>query len=55
MRLKLIGLALLASASAAAFAQPGQPAAPRAVEKPAALTADGIPPVPAELAERTRP
>ncbi len=55
MRLKLFGLALLASASAAAFAQPSQPAAPRAVEKPAALTADGIPPVPAELAERTRP
>ena len=25
------------------------------MEKPAALTADGIPPVPAELAARTRP
>ena len=55
MRLKLFGLVLLASTATAVIAQTGQPAAPRAVEKPAALTADGIPPVPAELADRTRP
>ena len=54
MRRKLLGLVLLASASAV-VAQTAQPTAPRVVEKPAALTADGIPPVPADLAERTRP
>lgn len=54
MRLKLLGLVLLASASAV-VAQTAQPTTPRAVEKPAALTADGIPPVPTELADRTRP
>ena len=37
----------------AAFAQSG--AAPEAVEKPAALVAEGIPPVPKALADRTRP
>ena len=52
MRLTLIA-ALLALPLTAALAQGG--AEPAAVEKPAALTADGIPPVPAELAARTRP
>jgi dipeptidyl aminopeptidase/acylaminoacyl peptidase len=52
MRLTL-ALALLALPLTAAFAQ--ESAAPPAVEKPAALVADGIPPVPAELASQTRP
>jgi len=52
MRLTLIA-ALLAMPLTAALAQGG--ATPAAVEKPAALTADGIPPVPAALADRTRP
>ncbi|HMG46861.1 MAG TPA: prolyl oligopeptidase family serine peptidase [Allosphingosinicella sp.] len=52
MRLTLIA-ALLALPLTAALAQTS--AEPAAVEKPAALTADGIPPVPAELAARTRP
>jgi acetyl esterase/lipase len=52
MRLTLIA-ALLALPLTAALAQQGD--APAAVEKPAALTADGIPAVPAELAARTRP
>jgi len=52
MRLTLIA-ALLALPLTAALAQGSD--APAAVEKPAALTADGIPPVPADLAARTRP
>ena len=52
MRLTLV-TALLAMPLSAALAQGG--AAPAAVERPAALTADGIPPVPAALADRTRP
>ena len=52
MRLKLFALIALVPLTALA-AQDA--AAPPAVEKPAALTADGIPPVPAELAARTRP
>jgi dipeptidyl aminopeptidase/acylaminoacyl peptidase len=52
MRLTL-AIALLALPLTAAFAQ--ESAAPPAVEKPAALVADGIPPVPAELAAQTRP
>ena len=52
MRLTLIA-ALLALPLTAALAQ--ESGAPAAVEKPAALTADGIPPVPAELAASTRP
>ena len=52
MRLKLLAL-VLAFPMAAALAQGNQPAA--VVAKPAALVADGIPPVPAELAARTRP
>jgi len=52
MRLKLFALIALAPLTALA-AQDA--AAPPAVEKPAALTADGIPPVPAALAARTRP
>jgi dipeptidyl aminopeptidase/acylaminoacyl peptidase len=52
MRCRLAA-ALLLTPLGAALAQ--QAAAPTAVEKPAALTADGIPPVPAELAARTRP
>jgi len=52
MRLTL-AIALAALPLSAAFAQEG--AAPPAVEKPAALVADGIPPVPAELAAQTRP
>ena len=52
MRLTLIA-ALLAMPLTAALAQQG--AAPAAVGRPAALTADGIPPVPAALADRSRP
>jgi dipeptidyl aminopeptidase/acylaminoacyl peptidase len=52
MRLTLIA-ALLALPLTAVLAQEG--AAPQVVEKPAALTADGIPAVPADLAARTRP
>jgi dipeptidyl aminopeptidase/acylaminoacyl peptidase len=46
MRLRLCLLAATAAVAAPLFA---------AVEKPAALVADGIPPVPNELAEKTRP
>jgi dipeptidyl aminopeptidase/acylaminoacyl peptidase len=52
MRFKLAA-ALLLTPLGAVIAQ--EAATPPAVEKPAALTADGIPPVPAELAARTRP
>ena len=52
MRLGLL-IAIAAFPTAAALAQAGD--APQAVPKPAALVADGIPPVPAELAARTRP
>ena len=44
-------LALIVAVSVSPLAA----AAPDTVEKPAALVADGIPPVPAELAARTRP
>jgi dipeptidyl aminopeptidase/acylaminoacyl peptidase len=58
MRLKLLVLSL-AFPAAALLAQPApqQPAQAEAnvVARPAALVADGIPPVPADLAERTRP
>jgi hypothetical protein len=48
-------LPMIATA-AAAQTQPAQgPAAPAMVEKPAALTADGIPGVPAAIAEGSRP
>ncbi|TCD01938.1 S9 family peptidase [Erythrobacteraceae bacterium CFH 75059] len=62
-----LSLALMLSANAAAqpVAQPGsntpaavaggEQAGVREVPRPAALVADGIPPVPAELAQRTRP
>jgi hypothetical protein len=46
MRLRICLLAAAALIAAPALAD---------VEKPAALVADGIPPVPDELAERTRP
>src|SRR5205085_3577698 len=49
----LLIAALLALPLTAALAQGN--ATPAMVEKPAALIADGIPPVPAALAERTRP
>lgn len=49
-----LAAALLALPLTAAFAQAPAPA-PAVVAKPAALTADGIPAVPAELAARTRP
>jgi dipeptidyl aminopeptidase/acylaminoacyl peptidase len=52
MRLTL-AIAIAALPLSAAFAQ--ENTAPAAVEKPAALVADGIPPVPAELANQTRP
>jgi dipeptidyl aminopeptidase/acylaminoacyl peptidase len=52
MRLKLLAAILLLPLTAA-LAQ--ESAAPPAVEKPAALVADGIPPVGAALAARTRP
>ena len=54
MRLALCAALLLTSASA--FAQEQQAAVnPDTVPKPAAIVADGIPPIPAELAARTRP
>lgn len=53
MRVKLLILALAVPA-VAAFAQSDQ-AAPTAVPKPAALVADGIPAVPADLSRTTRP
>jgi dipeptidyl aminopeptidase/acylaminoacyl peptidase len=53
MRLTL-AIALAALPLTAAFAQESA-APPAAVEKPAALVADGIPPVPAALANQTRP
>ena len=52
MRFRLAA-ALLLTPLGAALAQQAAPSP--AVEKPAALTADGIPPVPADLAARTRP
>ncbi|HYJ51831.1 MAG TPA: prolyl oligopeptidase family serine peptidase [Allosphingosinicella sp.] len=52
MRFRLAA-ALLLTPLGAALAQ--QAASPPAMEKPAALTADGIPPVPADLGARTRP
>ena len=55
MRPKLLALPLLLVPLAAAAQTGSQPAAPRMVEKPAALTADGIPAIPAAIAERTRP
>jgi dipeptidyl aminopeptidase/acylaminoacyl peptidase len=45
--------ALWAVAPLVAYAEP--PAQPATVEKPAALVADGLPPVPAELVSRSRP
>ena len=44
---------LAATCAVAASAQVGAPS--EAVEKPAALVAEGIPPVPQALADRTRP
>ncbi len=57
MRLKLLTTCLFLPAllGVAHAQQPTAPAAPRMVEKPSALTADGIPAVPMDLAERTRP
>lgn len=49
----ILAAALFALPLTAALAQQG--GGPAAVEKPAALVADGIPPVPADLAARTRP
>ncbi len=54
MRLKLAALALVVPLTAA-LAQADPAAEAPAVEKPAALVADGIPPVPAALAAQTRP
>ncbi|KLE35264.1 S9 family peptidase [Aurantiacibacter luteus] len=54
MRLLVPTLAALL-ASTSAFAQDAADASVDVVVKPAAITADGIPPVPAELAEATRP
>ena len=53
MRLKLLAAALAMLPASLAFAQGDT--APAVAPKPAALTADGIPPVPLELAQRTRP
>jgi dipeptidyl aminopeptidase/acylaminoacyl peptidase len=53
MRLKLLAAALIIMPPALVSAQ--SVTAPAAAPKPAALTADGIPPVPLELAQRTRP
>ena len=48
-------IAALALPLAPAMAQEAKPAAPPAAPKPAALVADGMPDVPAELASATRP
>jgi dipeptidyl aminopeptidase/acylaminoacyl peptidase len=53
MRLKLLAAMLVILPASLASAQSGT--APAAAPKPAALTADGIPPVPLALAQRTRP
>ncbi len=53
MRLKLLAAALAVLPPAIVSAQSGD--APAAVARPAALTADGIPAVPADLAVRSRP
>ena len=53
MRLKLLA-AMLVILPAPLLATQGADA-PASAPKPAALTADGIPPVPLELAQRTRP
>ena len=45
----------LAQEAAAPAAPAGPPAAPPAAPRPAALVADGMPPVPAEIAARSRP
>ncbi|HZG46705.1 MAG TPA: prolyl oligopeptidase family serine peptidase [Allosphingosinicella sp.] len=59
MRWKLLTtclfLPVLATGAAAQAQPPAAPAARAAVEKPAALTADGIPAVPAAIAEASRP
>ncbi|HEX8643026.1 MAG TPA: prolyl oligopeptidase family serine peptidase [Allosphingosinicella sp.] len=54
-RLVLLSLALPAAAAAAAQADIAPAPAATVVARPAALVADGIPDVPAELADRTRP
>lgn len=53
MRLKLLAATLLMLPVSLVSAQGGN--GPAAAPKPAALTADGIPPVPLDLAQRTRP
>jgi Tol biopolymer transport system component len=53
MRFKLLAASLVLAPLTAALAQGSN--APAVVEKPAALVADGIPPVPAALAAQTRP
>jgi dipeptidyl aminopeptidase/acylaminoacyl peptidase len=53
MRYTLLAMLVAIPLSAALAQEAASP--PAAVEKPAALTADGIPPVPAQLAARTRP
>jgi dipeptidyl aminopeptidase/acylaminoacyl peptidase len=53
MRLNLLAASLLLLPLTAAASQSGS--APAVVEKPAALTAEGIPAIPADLAMRTRP
>jgi len=54
MRLKLLAAAIVILPLTAALAQEAA-APPAVVEKPAALVADGMPPVPAALAAETRP
>jgi dipeptidyl aminopeptidase/acylaminoacyl peptidase len=53
MRVEICPLLLAATYALPLAAQDGAP--PEAVEKPAALVAEGIPPVPKALADRTRP
>jgi len=53
MRLKLLAAMLVILPAPLLSAQGA--GAPASAPKPAALTADGIPPVPLELAQRTRP
>ena len=53
MRFNLLAIAIAVPLAAVAAQAPQQPAA--VVAKPAALAADGIPPVAAEMAARTRP
>jgi hypothetical protein len=55
MRLTILSALLLATTSGAALAQEASAPAEPAVPKPAALTAEQIPPLPLSLAAKARP